>query len=309
MARNKRRGRPISGILVLDKPPKASSNEALQEVKRLYYAAKAGHTGSLDPLATGLLPLCFGEATKFSQYLLESDKTYISTFVFGAESTTGDADGELTEVSGAQSLDAKTVERALQEFEGEQEQLPPMYSALKHNGERLYELARKGEVVERQPRRVYIERAELLDFRAGDRPEAEVLLQVSKGTYIRSIASDLGEQLETAAYVGSLRRTQVGPFLESDLVDMEQLRSLKAGEKFAEMDGLLLPIDSALEHLQAVELDESSAFYLQRGQAVRIADAPGAGYVRLQRSCGDFVGVGEIVDDGRVAPRRLVVNR
>ena len=224
MGRNKRRGRPVNGILVLDKPPKASSNEALQEVKRLYYAAKAGHTGSLDPLATGLLPLCFGEATKFSQFLLESDKTYISTFVFGAESTTGDADGELTEVGGASGLEQAVVEQALAEFEGEQEQLPPMYSALKHNGERLYELARKGEVVERQPRRVYIERAELLDFSAGERPRVEVLLQVSKGTYIRSIATDLGEKLGTAAYVDSLRRTQVGPFLESHLVDMDELR-------------------------------------------------------------------------------------
>lgn len=308
MAR-KRRGRPVNGILVLDKPAGVSSNQALQEVKRLFFASKAGHTGSLDPLATGVLPLCFGEATKFSQFLLESDKTYISTFIFGAESTTGDADGELTVVADSAHLDASALAVAVRNLEGEQAQMPPMYSALKHKGERLYELARKGQVVEREPRMIRIERAELLDCSLVDgATHAELLLTVSKGTYVRSIAEDLGREMGVGAYVGTLRRTQAGPYLESDMIGIETLRELKQGEQFAAMDALLKPIDSALEHLLSVELDASSAFYLQRGQPVRINGAPHEGLVRLKYESGGFVGVGEVVDDGRIAPRRLVVS-
>ncbi|MBP6699907.1 MAG: tRNA pseudouridine(55) synthase TruB, partial [Halioglobus sp.] len=191
MARQ-RRGRPLDGILVLDKPAGVSSNRALQMVKRLYGAAKAGHTGSLDPLATGVLPLCFGEATKFSQFLLDADKAYESTFVLGVATATGDAEGEVLETLDAAAVTAADVAAALASFRGEIEQVPSMYSALKHHGQPLYKLARRGEEVERKARRVVIRQLELRAFRGGALPEVDVYLECSKGTYVRSIAEDLG---------------------------------------------------------------------------------------------------------------------
>jgi len=297
--------------LVLDKPSGLSSNHALQQVKRIYYAAKAGHTGSLDPLATGVLPLCFGEATKFSQYLLDADKGYSSTFVLGAESSTGDADGEIFPVADASGLTRECIVEALQSFQGEQQQIPPMYSALKHQGKRLYELARQGEEVVRAPRTVHIEKIALRDLRffAGERAvvELDVDLQVSKGTYIRSIAADLGRQLAVGGYVAALRRTAAGPFSIARAVKVAQLEEMKCGDRFAEMDALLLPVDSALSHIPCIDLDASSGFYLRRGQAVQVSGSPCDGVVRLRLDSGEFVGIGEITDDGLVAPRRLVV--
>ena len=200
MARQ-RRGRPLDGILVLDKPAGVSSNRALQMVKRLYGAAKAGHTGSLDPLATGVLPLCFGEATKFSQFLLDADKAYESTFVLGVATATGDAEGEVLETLDAAAVTAADVAAALAGFRGEIEQVPSMYSALKHHGQPLYKLARRGEEVERKARRVVIRKLELRDFRGGALPEVDVYLECSKGTYVRSIAEDLGRMLACGAHV------------------------------------------------------------------------------------------------------------
>lgn len=311
MARGKRRGRPVNGILILNKPTGVGSNSALQEAKRLFFAAKAGHTGSLDPLATGVLPLCFGEATKFSQFLLNADKAYTSTFVLGASSTTEDADGEITPEADASGLSQEQVLEALMTFKGEQQQVPPMYSALKHNGQRLYELARQGQEVERKIRDVRIDSIELLAFRSfgADRPEIEidVSIAVSKGTYIRTIASDLGKKLAVGGYVSALHRTRSGPFHEADSVTIELLRELKQGDQYEEMDKLLKPVDSALAHIPTVLLDESTGFYLRQGQAVQVPDSPKNGMVKLQLESGDFIGIGEIIEDGRVAPKRLIV--
>ena len=189
----RRRGRPVDGILVLDKPQGLSSNRALQTAKHLYFAAKAGHTGSLDPLATGVLPLCFGEATKFSQYLLDADKAYESTFVLGTVTASGDAEGEVLDTRDASAVSEADVAAALEAFRGEIEQVPSMFSAIKQDGQPLYKLARKGIEVERKSRRVVIKQLDLLDFRGGEAAEVDIYLECSKGTYVRRIAADLGE--------------------------------------------------------------------------------------------------------------------
>lgn len=302
----KRRGRPITGVLVLDKPAGLTSNAALQAVKRLYFAAKAGHTGSLDPMATGVLPLCFGEATKFSQYLLDADKGYFSTIVFGTTTTTGDAEGEALQHNDASGLRAEQVEAALGPFRGEIEQIPPMYSAIKKDGQPLYELARQGLEVERKPRRVTIHALRLEAFRPGARAEADVYVHCSKGTYIRSLAEDLGAALGCGAHVGALRRLQAGPYGEADSITLAELESLRQEKAFAAMDELLLPVDSALAALPEVVLVEASGFYLRQGQPVMVPHAPTSGSVRLRLESGELLGVGEILDDGRVAPRRLI---
>ena len=306
MARQ-RRGRPLDGILVLDKPAGVSSNRALQIVKRLYGAAKAGHTGSLDPLATGVLPLCFGEATKFSQFLLDADKAYESTFVLGVATATGDAEGEVLETLDAAAVTAADVAAALAGFRGEIEQVPSMYSALKHHGQPLYKLARRGEDVERKARRVVIRKLELRDFRGGALPEVDVYLECSKGTYVRSIAEDLGRMLACGAHVAKLRRTRAGAFGIGDSVTIATLEALQAGERSADMDALLLPADAALEGLPLVRLSASGGFYMRQGQPVLVPNAPCDGMVRVALETGEFLGIGEILDDGRVAPRRLIV--
>lgn len=306
MAR-RRKGRPVDGILVLDKPAGMSSNHALQTAKRLYFAAKAGHTGSLDPMATGVLPLCFGEATKFSQYLLDADKAYESTFVLGATTTTADAEGEVLEERDASGLTEAGVAAALDTFRGEIEQVPPMYSAVKQGGQPLYKLARQGQEVERKARRVTLYQLELLAFRAGPRAEADIRMRCSKGTYVRALADDLGKLLGCGAHVGALRRTQAGPFDLSQAVTLPALQALRDAEELAHMDSLLLPMDAAIEGLPRVCLGESAGFYMRQGQPVRVAQAPADGLVRMTLENGEFLGIGEILDDGRVAPRRLIV--
>jgi tRNA pseudouridine55 synthase len=303
----RRRGRALDGILVLDKPSGMSSNQALQAVKRLYFAAKAGHTGSLDPLATGVLPLCFGEATKFSQFLLEADKAYESTLVLGVATDTGDADGEVVARLDASGIVADDVERALEGFRGEIEQVPSMYSAIKHQGQPLYKLARQGQEVERSARPVVITRLELRGFRGGDNPEADIYLECSKGTYVRSLAEDVGRALGCGAHVARLRRTRAGPFGLDDSVTLSTLEALKANGQLAEMDALLQPADAALNGLPLVQLSESGGFYMRQGQPVLVPNAPCDGMVRIALETGEFLGVGEILDDGRVAPRRLIV--
>ena len=303
----RRRGRPLDGILVLDKPLGLSSNRALQMVKRLYFAAKAGHTGSLDPLATGVLPLCLGEATKFSQFLLDADKGYESTFVLGQTTATGDAEGEVLQTVDATAVTESDIEQALEAFRGEIEQVPPMYSAIKQDGQPLYKLAREGKEVERKARKVVIKRLELRAFRAGARAEVEVYLECSKGTYVRSVAEDLGKALGCGAHVSALRRTKAGPFGIEDSVTMNTLEALKSNEQLAEMDALLLPTDTALDGLPLVKLSESGGFYIRQGQPVQVPNAPCNGMVRVALETGEFLGIGEILDDGRVAPRRLIV--
>ena len=306
MAR-RRRGRPVDGILVLDKPLGVSSNQALQIAKRLYFAAKAGHTGSLDPLATGVLPLCFGEATKFSQFLLDADKAYQSTFVLGIATATGDAEGEVTATADASRITEADVTQALTAFRGEIEQVPSMFSAIKQDGKPLYKLARQGKEVERKARRVVIKQLELRAFRGGSRPEVDIYLECSKGTYVRSVAEDLGRALGCGAHVSALRRTRAGPFGIEDSVGLSTLEALKSNDRLAEMDALLLPADTALGGLPLVRLSESGGFYIRQGQPVQVPNAPCDGMVRVALESGEFLGVGEILDDGRVAPRRLIV--
>jgi len=305
----RRRGRPVDGILVLDKPQGLSSNQALQKAKHLYFAAKAGHTGSLDPLATGVLPLCFGEATKFSQYLLDADKAYQSTFVLGVATASGDADSEVLQERSVEGITEAGVAQALKAFEGEIEQVPSMYSAIKQNGQPLYKLARQGIEVEREPRRVVISALRIDAFRGGERPEVDIYLECSKGTYVRSLAEDLGKALGCGAHVSALRRTKAGPFGLEHSHSLGTLEALKAREQLGEMDGLLSPPDAALGELPLVQLSESGGFYMRQGQPVMVPNAPRDGIVRVALETGEFLGVGEILDDGRVAPRRLVVGR
>jgi len=303
----RRRGRPVDGILVLDKPRGVSSNKALQRAKELYFAAKAGHTGSLDPLATGVLPLCFGEATKFSQFLLNADKAYESTVVFGTSTATGDAEGEVLAEVDASDLSAADVERALRDFRGEIEQVPSMYSAIKKDGQPLYKLARQGREVEREARTVVVRRLELRDFRPGAHPQADIYLECTKGTYVRTIAEDLGNALGCGAHITALRRTRAGPFSLGDCISLATLEALKNGDQLAEMDALLRPADAALGAMPLVRLTESGGFYMRQGQPVQVPNAPCNGMVRVALESGEFLGVGEILDDGRVAPRRLIV--
>jgi tRNA pseudouridine55 synthase len=302
----RRRGRDISGMLVLDKPQGMTSNDAVQKVKRLYTAEKVGHTGALDPLATGVLPLCLGEATKFSQYLLASDKKYWTRIKLGVATDTGDSDGRVVETRPVGDLDAARIEAALARFRGEIEQIPSMFSAIKHRGQPLYKLARQGIEVEREARAVTIHSNRLVAF-AGD--ELELEIHCSKGTYIRTIAEDLGAVLGCGAHVVALRRLAAGPYDEGDLVTLGQIEALP---DFASRDALLLPVDSVVEGWPEVRLNDDTAYYMRKGQPVIVAHAPSSGWVRLsevsEQGSTRFVGVGEVLDDGRVAPRRLVVN-
>lgn len=302
MGRRRERGRPVNGILLLDKPSGMRSNAALQRVKHLFQARKAGHTGSLDNLASGLLPLCLGEATKLSGFLLDADKRYRSRFQLGVTTTTGDADGEVTRRRSLPALEESAINEVLARFTGAISQIPPMYSALKHHGRRLYELAYEGREVERAPRPVTIHSFTLLS-RGEDWLEVEVLC--SKGTYIRTLAEDVGEVLGCGAHVALLRRTQVGPFLGADMVSLEGVAA-SADRSLEGLDSLLLPLDRALEHCPPVHLESNSAYYLKRGQPVLVPRAPTRGLVRLYGADRCFLGVGEVLDDGRVAPKRLL---
>lgn len=304
MAR-RRRGRDVNGILVVDKPAGMTSNDAVQRAKRLFNASKVGHTGSLDPLATGVLPLCFGEATKFSQYLLTSDKRYLVRIRLGVATDSGDADGEVVATRPVPELTAEDLERALDSFRGDIEQVPSMFSAIKHQGQPLYKLARQGIEVERESRPVTIFANDLVGF---DGDTLTLSIHCSKGTYVRTIAEDLGELLGCGAHVIELRRTAAGPYVEEDLVTFE---ALEAAREEGTLDGFLLPVSSAVGDWPEVSLSDDTAYYLRQGQPVMVPHAPTRGWVRLfqHRSEGAsrFLGVGEVLDDGRVAPRRLVV--
>jgi tRNA pseudouridine55 synthase len=300
MARH-RKGRPVHGILLLDKPQGATSNRALQQAKRALNAQKAGHTGSLDPLATGLLPLCFGHGTKVSAYLLDADKTYDAELNFGCTTTTGDSEGEICEEFSTAHLSEKLIQQALDRFLGEIEQVPPMYSALKQNGQPLYKLARQGIEVPRQSRAVTIfalERIYLTGVRLG------VRVHCSKGTYIRTLAEDIAKSLNCGAHLTKLRRTSVGPFGIDGAVTLEQLGS--AGADDGANDNLLLPLDSALNHLPAVELSADLAQQVTHGISVNVESSAAKGMVRIYEHGQRFLGVGEIIDNGLVAPRRIM---
>ncbi len=303
MGRRRNRGRNISGVLLLDKPIGMTSNKALQEVKFLFKAAKAGHTGSLDPLATGLLPICFGEATKLSAFLLDADKHYRVRVKLGETTTTADAEGEVVEKIDPSGVSEQDLREVMGDFLGEQQQLPPMYSAIKHQGERLYKLARQGVEVERETRTIHIHSLDLLSF---ELPEFELNVHCSKGTYVRTLAEDIGKRLGCGAHVIGLRRTGVGPYDDQSMVTLEQIQSAFADKRFQEMDEWMLPLESALAEWPEVNLTPDAAFYLQQGQPIMVPNAPTSGWVRLYANQSDFLGVGQILDDGRVAPKRLM---
>jgi len=302
MGRRRVRGRPVDGILLLDKPRGITSNDALQQVKRLYFAQKAGHTGSLDPLADGLLPVCLGNATKLSAFLLDADKRYWVRVRLGEKTTTQDAEGEVVETRPAGHITEADVRAVLPRFLGEIEQLPPMYSAVKHEGQRLYKLAREGKEVERTPRRITIHHLALTAFES---PEFEMEVHCSKGTYVRTLAEDMGEALGCGAHVVGLRRTGVGPYSADDMITLDRLKAMHAEDRKS-LDRLLLPIDSALGNWPAVNLNEDAAYYLKMGQPVLVPKSPTAGWVRLYDADQRFIGVGEVEEDGRIAPRRLM---
>lgn len=301
--RRKSRGRDVDGIVILDKPTGHTSNDALQRLKRIYGAAKAGHTGSLDPLATGVLPICFGEATKYSQYLLDADKAYDVTAKLGVRTASGDSEGEVLDTKPVDSITRESLEAVLPMFRGAIEQVPSMYSALKHQGQPLYKLARQGIEIERQARPVQIYRLELTHF---DGDEFKLSVQCSKGTYVRTLVEDIGLALDNFAHVIQLRRTQAGPYTLADAHTFEEIAALLESGGHTSVDSLLKPVDSSVAHWPELVLTESTAFYLKAGQAVRVPQSPENGWVRLAGPGNEFIGVGEILDDGRVAPRRLI---
>ncbi|MFV2003763.1 MAG: tRNA pseudouridine(55) synthase TruB [Gammaproteobacteria bacterium] len=310
MGRRKNKGRNVSGVLLLDKPQGCSSNHILQKVKRLFDAAKAGHTGSLDPLATGMLPVCLGEATKISAFLLDADKRYHLKCQLGVTTTTGDAEGEVVESQDVSAITEQAIKAVLPEFIGEIEQIPPMYSALKHNGERLYKLARQGIEVERKARCITIYDIDYLSLSENDQPEnnqkrliLELEVSCSKGTYVRTLVEDIAKKLHCGAHITFLRRLSVGPY-SGEMVTFEQLVALKEQGQDA-LDACLQPIDSGVADWPDVRLGSDAAFYVQQGQPVLVPHAPTQGWVRIYDQ-SHFLGLGEIQDDGLVAPRRMI---
>ncbi len=297
--------RDVHGILLLDKPAGITSNDALQRIKRLYRAARAGHTGSLDKPATGMLPLCLGEATKVSSYILNADKTYVSVAKLGVMTSTADAEGEILETRQVPELNQWQLEKVIAQFVGDIEQIPPMYSALKVDGQRLYKLAYQGLEVERKTRPVTIQKIDLLNF---DEDSFTIKVRCSKGTYIRTLVEDIGQALGCGAHVRSLRRLSTGPFNEAQMVSMETIENLSKEdeEENAALDQLPVPVDSALEHLAEVNLTEEMAYQLCLGQSVSVPQAPTEGLVRIYDHKYAFIGIGTILDDGRVAPKRLL---
>lgn len=292
----KRAWKQVDGVLLLDKPIGLTSNDALQKARRLFSAAKGGHTGTLDPLATGLLPLCFGEATKFSADLLDADKTYEAELKLGVTTDSGDAEGEII-ATAAVDVAESDISRVLPQFTGDIEQIPPMHSALKRNGRPLYELARKGIEVEREPRAVFIHAIDLLSF-AGDRLTLRVAC--SKGTYIRVLAADIGKALGCGAHLAGLRRTVVGDLDLARSVTLAELESLdEAGRA-----GHLQPVDALLHSLPVVLLEGEDAERFRHGNPVDLA-AGLAGKIRVYAD-DRLIGVGEPGADGRLWPKRLV---
>lgn len=310
MSRPRRRGRDIHGVLLLDKSLGLSSNDALQKVKRLYNANRAGHTGALDPLATGMLPLCLGEATKFSRFLLDSDKRYRVIARMGQRTDTSDAEGRIISERPV-TFSAAELENALESFRGETQQIPSMYSALKYQGRKLYEYAREGIEVPRESRSITVYELQFIRWEGN---EVELEIHCSKGTYIRTIVDDLGEKLGCGAHVTFLRRLQVATYPFERMVTMEQLHALVAQaeaegiEPRLLLDPLLLPMDSPCEDFPEVNLLPVVAGYVKQGQPVQASGAPLSGLVRMtEGEERKFIGVGEIDDQGRVAPKRLVV--
>ena len=297
----KRRADAVDGLLLLDKPSGMTSNRALQTVRRLLNARKAGHTGSLDPAATGMLPLCFGEATKVCAYLLNADKSYRVTAKLGIATNTGDVDGKETSTAAVPELSADDWDAILQGFSGESTQIPPMFSALKKNGKRLYELARRGETVERDPRPVRINEIRLLEI-AGSRLVFRV--SCSKGTYIRVLVEDIARVAGTVAHTARLHRESVGDFAAVDMLDMAVVEDL-AAQDIEALRAKLLPPDVALASMQMVSISAAEAANFSTGQSVEVAAAQATGLTRVYGAGRKFIGVGEVTCNGQLAPRRV----
>lgn len=295
----KRPKKNISGVLLLDKPLGFSSNQALQKIKWLLQAAKAGHTGTLDPLATGLLPLCFGEATKFAHYLTDADKTYVATIKLGVTTTTGDAEGDVLSTHPVH-VNQRQFELACQQFVGEISQTPPMYSALKHEGKALYEYARAGVEIERKARIVNIYK---IIQNAFEHDVASITVTCSKGTYIRTLAEDIGSILGCGAHLIGLRRTATANYHIANAITLEQFEAMTMEQR----ELALLPMDSAVEFLPAITLDTDSTYYLQQGQPVWRGGVIPNGLLRLYSEQQVFLGLGELASDGKIAPKRLIV--
>jgi len=291
----------VDGVLLLNKPAGLTSNQALQKVRRLLNARKAGHTGSLDPAATGMLPLCFGEATKVCAFLLDADKTYRVTAKLGTATDTGDATGDVVETAAVPELSRDEWNDVLQGFLGESMQVPPMYSALKKDGKRLYELARKGETVEREPRSITVYEISLLEI-AGARLVFRV--HCSKGTYIRSLVEDIARRAGTVAHTARLHRESVAGFRGEEMLDLAGVEAAAKGGP----DGLrerLLPPDAALQTMPELRIGEDAGRRFLQGQAVDAGEGAPAGLVRVYGEQGEFLGVGELAEAGELAPRRV----
>jgi tRNA pseudouridine55 synthase len=294
--------RQLDGILLLDKPPGMSSNQALQRVRHLFRAEKAGHTGSLDPLATGLLPVCFGEATKLAGHLLGNAKCYETSARLGQTTDTDDADGQVLRERAVPALDAEQITKALQPFIGRISQRPPIYSALKQGGEPLYAKARRGESIEVPEREVDVQSIELLDISGAD---IRLRITCGSGTYIRSIVRDLGEALGCGAHVTALRRLWVEPFGEPRMYGLEELRQLLEGAGEEELEGALLPMDRALVLWPRIALDAAQAVALGRGQVVQLAPGEALKEVNAIDAAGRSLGLAELSANGELRAKRL----
>ncbi len=300
----RKNARALNGILLLDKPLEISSNGILQRVRWLFQAQKAGHTGALDPMASGLLPLCFGEATKFSQFLLDTDKTYQVSAIFGVRTATSDAEGDVISEKPV-TFDQAALEQAMVAFRGDIQQVPTMFSALKYQGQPLYKYARQGIEVPREARPISIYRFELHSF---DGREASFTVHCSKGTYIRTLIDDLGEALGCGAHVSKLHRIQVGPFTAAQMVTPEQLAAMaeqcQQTADFSAMDALLLPMDAGLDGLPSVQLSEAEQHRLQHGQSC-LSGQPDCELLKFYGAQGHFIGIGQI-RQGVLSSRRLL---
>lgn len=304
MSRRRAKGRDISGLLLLDKPEGITSNRALQEVKNIFFAKKAGHTGSLDPIATGILPICFGEATKFSQFLLNTDKKYLVTCKLGEKTNSADRQGEIIATADIPKLNEEHIQQELDKFLGKSEQIPPMHSAIKVNGQPLYKLAHKGQEIERKPRPIEVYSFDLIEILATDKLLLEV--HCSKGTYVRTLIENLGDRLGCGAHVAELRRTGFGDFDISETVTIEAIKTLHAqNDKFTGLNALISPTADTLRDFDAIDLSSDEKFYVMQGQAIRADDRAETNLVKMFHQ-QEFIGVGEFLDDGRLSPKRLI---
>jgi tRNA pseudouridine55 synthase len=286
----------INGVLLLDKALGCSSNHALQKVKRLYSASKAGHAGSLDPLATGMLPICFGGALKFIEFLIGNDKRYRVTGTLGITTTTGDKEGEIIATRDHQHVTTEMLVTILRKFEGSQQQIPPMFSALKHQGKPLYKLAREGKVIERKARDIVLH--ELACIHCSDNTFT-LDVHCSSGTYIRTLVSDIGEALQCGAHVSALHRTQVAHYPPANMISLEQL------EKTDDINAYLLPIETILEEMPSVQVSHEQCLALLQGQSATLNRHTPAGIVKLLSERNIFLGVAEVLPDSILKPRKI----